>query len=163
MFSTLVEGARAKSPTQTRDEKKDFCALLNLQIITEKLLYNLDIPAEIHKKFQMLKTETYAAIGIDISNPFMSVNALFGREKDRQVKDDMLFHSITMKKFVEYLHDLTMAIGLKLESPRMDQQEQTELPVFKAMQLGNWADQNQQINELQLDFEAKSKALVHSI
>ena len=55
--------------------KKDFCALLNLQIITEKLLFQIDnIPSEIRKKYTTLKEGTYAAIGINKDDPFNSAS-----------------------------------------------------------------------------------------
>ena len=47
--------------------KKDFSALLNLQIITEKLLCQLEIPREIFNKYKMLKEGTYESIGIDLN------------------------------------------------------------------------------------------------
>jgi len=72
----------------------------------------------------------------------------------------MLYHTITMRKFVEYLHDLTMSICLKLNST---QGSESELPIYKPMVLGSWAESNEKINELQQDFEEKSRSLVHSL
>ena len=60
-----------------RDLQKDFCSLLNLQIITEKLLYQLDTPVEIAEKFQVLKQGTYDAIGLSNDNPFTSIESVF--------------------------------------------------------------------------------------
>ena len=65
---------------ETRDFKKDFSALLNLQIITEKLLCQLEIPSEIYEKFQMLKAGTYQSIGIDFDDPFVSIDSLFEQQ-----------------------------------------------------------------------------------
>ena len=61
---------------ESRDLKKDFCSLLNLQIITEKLLYQLDIPEEIAEKFQVLRNGTYEAIGL-AEDPFTSIDTIF--------------------------------------------------------------------------------------
>lgn len=36
-------------------------------------------------------------------------------------------------------------------------------PVFKAMPLGKWSDFNEKVNGIQMDFAAKSQALVHSL
>ena len=46
------------------DAERRFKALLNLQVSTEKLLLQLDIPDEICKKYFALRDGTYAAIGI---------------------------------------------------------------------------------------------------
>ena len=49
---------------------KHFHALLNLQISTEKLLLQLDIPDDICEKYFALRDGTYAAIGINKNDPF---------------------------------------------------------------------------------------------
>lgn len=61
-----------------RDLQKDFSSLLNLQIITEKLLFQLEqLPAEIADKFHVLKRGTYEAIGLTLDNPFGSIEQIF--------------------------------------------------------------------------------------
>ena len=63
--------------------KKDFNALLNLQIITEKLLFQMEIPPEISQKYTTLKDGTYAAIGINVDDPFTFVNSLVQEKVQR--------------------------------------------------------------------------------
>jgi len=162
---------KAETP---HDLKKDFAALLNLQIITEKLLYQLEIPSEISEKFQMLKMGTYAAIGIDPSDPFASLSSRIDLQHSRlgrsvspphspiSLEDKMVFYNITMKKFVDYLHDLTMSVSLRSKTLEGNHAHQT-LPVFRAMPLGNWAEMNEKLNDLQEDFASRTQSLVHAI
>ena len=58
----------------------------------------------------------------------------------------MLYHTVTMRKFVDYIHDLTMGISLQLKSPHFTK---NELPIYQPMVLGNWAESNDKLNELQ--------------
>ena len=102
---------------ETRDFKKDFSALLNLQIITEKLLCQLEIPSEIYEKFLMLKAGTYQSIGIDFDDPFVSIDSIFEQQNlslsTNKVNyqggyDEQKQHtqSETIKSFVDYLDEL---------------------------------------------------------
>lgn len=99
---------------ETRDFKKDFSALLNLQIITEKLLCQLEIPSEIYEKFLMLKAGTYQSIGIDFDDPFVSIDSIFEQQNLRSYHggqggyDEQKQHaqSETIKSFVDYLDEL---------------------------------------------------------
>ena len=105
---------------ETRDFKKDFSALLNLQIITEKLLCQLEIPSEIYEKFLMLKAGTYQSIGIDFDDPFVSIDSIFEQQKLSLSTNKVNYHggqggydeqkqhaqSETIKSFVDYLDEL---------------------------------------------------------
>ena len=99
---------------ETRDFKKDFSALLNLQIITEKLLCQLEIPSEIYEKFLMLKAGTYQSIGIDFDDPFVSIDSIFEQQNlslyhgGQGGYDEQKQHaqSETIKSFVDYLDEL---------------------------------------------------------
>ena len=71
----------------------------------------------------------------------------------KKPEDQMLFYQITVKKFVDYLQDLSVSLS----------RDTNELPVFQPMPLGGWAEANEKFNSLQEDFAAKSKSLVHAI
>ena len=107
---------------ETRDFKKDFSALLNLQIITEKLLCQLEIPSEIYEKFLMLKAGTYQSIGIDFDDPFVSIDSIFEQQNlslsTNKVNyqggyDEQKQHaqSETIKSFVDYLDELRESLA----------------------------------------------------
>ena len=104
---------------ETRDFKKDFSALLNLQIITEKLLCQLEIPSEIYEKFLMLKAGTYQSIGIDFDDPFVSIDSIFEQQNlslyhgGQGGYDEQKQHaqSETIKSFVDYLDELRESLA----------------------------------------------------
>ena len=110
---------------ETRDFKKDFSALLNLQIITEKLLCQLEIPSEIYEKFLMLKAGTYQSIGIDFDDPFVSIDSIFEQQNLSLSTNKVNYHggqggydeqkqhaqSETIKSFVDYLDELRESLA----------------------------------------------------
>ena len=68
----------------------------------------------------------------------------------------MLFYQLTMKNFVDYLHDLSMAMTRGATISDSNPATEEKLPVFKSMPLGSWATVNDKVNQLQEDFVQKS-------
>ena len=61
-----------------------------------------------------------------------------------------------MKKFVDYMQDLCMAMTRGTNISDSNSANEEKLPVFKSMPLGSWATVNDKVNQLQEDFVQKS-------
>ena len=118
----------------------------------------MEIPKEISAKYQILKKGTYDQIGLSLSEPFTNLEAIFGREQQPKSEtplpddDHNLFLNVTLKKFVEYVSELALSVA-------KESTEEQVLPEFYPV----LSQSNLKLNEIQKDFESKSRTLVNHL
>ena len=118
----------------------------------------MEIPEEISAKYQILKKGTYDQIGLSQSEPFANLEAIFGRDLNPRSEspapdaDSNLFVNVTLKKFVEYVSELALSVSREGDQEHL-------LPEFYPV----LSQSNAKLNEIQKDFESKTKTLVNHL
>ena len=118
----------------------------------------MEIPEEISAKYQILKKGTYDQIGLSQAEPLTNLEAIFGQVRQTRSEspapdaDNNLFVNVTLKKFVEYVSELALSVE------KVSDQEQL-LPEFYPV----LSQSNTKLNEIQKDFESKTKTLVNHL